>query len=204
MDVKWGFALHLPCGKLVRGKGPGQGQGWTIEIWGALVASADPVKHTGLFEISLPSAFVGLGKNEPLCWGMCWTLCRGRAEAEQVSDVPSTSPSSQATFLEMLPNPLSPLGLTWLSQPEPRCRWPSLFLLRCAWGWEKSDLMELFLRKDVDVIFFLDVYSAGKLVEVQTTFPEVLGMCDVQHDHRSCPAWSLQPQQEMPKGAAGP
>ena len=51
--------------------------------------------------------------------------------------------------------------------------------------------------------FFLDVYPAGKLVEVQTTPPKALGMCDVQHGHCSCPAWPLQPQQGMLEEVAG-
>lgn len=50
------------------------------------------------------------------------------------------------------------------------------------------------LKKACQPDFFLDVYPAGKLVAVQTTPPEALGMCDVQHSHCSCPARSPQPQ----------
>lgn len=132
-------------------------------------------------EIPLPSAFVGVSKDEPLCWGTSWTLCHGRAEAEQVSNVSSTSPSSQATFLEVLPNPLSPLGLSWLSQPETRCRWPLLFLLRCACGWEKSDLMELLLRKAVNMIFSLMFTQLESWWRFRRHFPRCWGcvMCSV-------------------------
>lgn len=59
--------------------------------------------------------------------------------------------------------------------------------------------MEILLRKPVNLIFFLD----GKLVAVQTTPPEALGMCDVQHSHCSCLAWSLQPLSGMLEGVAG-
>lgn len=105
-------------------------------------------------------------------------------------------------FEEMLANPLSPLGLMWrLSQPAPGCQWPSLFLLQCACGWEKSNLMEILFRKTVDLIFSLT--QLGKLVEVQTILPKVLGMCDVQRGHCSCLAWPLQPQRGMPEGVAG-
>lgn len=59
-------------------------------------------------------------------------------------------------FEDMLANPLSPLGLMWrLSQPAPGCRWPSLFLLQCTCGWEKSNWMEIHFRKTVDLIFSL-------------------------------------------------
>lgn len=42
------------------------------------------------------------------------------------------------------------------------------------------------LKKACQPDFFLDVCPAGRLVAVQTTPPEALGMCDVQHSHCSC------------------
>lgn len=58
----------------------------------------------------------------------------------------------------------------------------------------KAQLDGSTLKKACQPDFFLDICPAGKLVVVQTTPPEALGMCDVQHSRCSCLAWSLQPQ----------
>lgn len=66
-DAQRGFAL-LPREKLVRGMGPGQGQGGTIAICGAFVASVDPAKRACMevkVQVYLLSAFVGESKDEP-------------------------------------------------------------------------------------------------------------------------------------------
>lgn len=68
ITAQWGFAL-LPWETLVRGKGPGQGQGGTVRICGALLASVDPAKRACMeakVEAYLLSAFVEESKNEPL------------------------------------------------------------------------------------------------------------------------------------------
>lgn len=87
------------------------------------------------------------------CVGLCATaeLKLGRFPT---SCLPHPAPKQH--FGEMPENPLCLPGPTWwLSQLAPGCWWPLLFLLHCAWGWEKSDLMEIFLRKAVDLIFSL-------------------------------------------------
>lgn len=59
------------------------------------------------------------------------------------------------------------------------------------------------LKKACQPDSFLDVCPAGKPVAVQTTPPEALGMCDVQHSQCSCLAWSLPPATVRDAGGGG-
>lgn len=59
------------------------------------------------------------------------------------------------------------------------------------------------LKEGCQPDFLLDVYPPGKLVEIQLTPPEALGMCDVQCGDCFCPARPLQPQQGLLEGVVG-
>lgn len=96
----------------------------------------------------------------------------------------------------MLANPLSPLGCH-----NQHCAASGLCSFCsgvCGGGRVLFDGNTL--TKSCQPVFFLDVCPAGKLVAVQTTPPEALGMCDVQHSHCSCLPWSLQPVRDAGGG----
>lgn len=96
----------------------------------------------------------------------------------------------------MLANPLSPLGCH-----NQHCAASGLCSFCsgvCGGGRVLFDGNTL--KKSCQPVFFLDVCPAGKLVAVQTTPPEALGMCDVQYSHCSCLPWSLQPVRDAGGG----